>query len=305
MTSRESLVKMIKSASIFRWRRNSDREKNSIFCPTGLSNYRIYSLISGSTNFSHIPRIKGNSRTSRKSIDLFTGDDPARSINHKILIFTNKCNERQFYCSKPKKSSSSEEGSSSVRTVDCRRCHLLHLCHGCRRVEHWNKLGGLDANSLLTAETTRGNITRCFPLGFKHYTIDCCLHCRATSTPAERKKWKIRATANCPAIAKRNTNYLKYIDGDRPINVKTAANEFIAQRMEIPATKFHKIVATTHFKKCSWNLVRLLQAALALFGELLGMWTSFVARHLPNNTENSKSIKHHLPTQSRASLWIF
>ena len=95
--------------------------------------YQPHPQINRSRKFSHIPWIKGNSRTSRKSINLFTGDDPARSINHKILIFTNKCNERQFYCSKPKKSSS--EGSSSISTVDRRRCHLhlLHLCHGCRR----------------------------------------------------------------------------------------------------------------------------------------------------------------------------
>jgi len=94
--------------------------------------YSIYSLICRSRNFSHIPRIKGNSRISRKSIDLFTGEDPARSINNKILIFTGKWNESQFHYSKPKKSSSSEEGSSSVSTADRRRC-LLHLCHGCRR----------------------------------------------------------------------------------------------------------------------------------------------------------------------------
>ena len=48
------------------------------------------------------------------AIDLFTGEDSARSINHKTLIFTGKCNESPFYCSKPKKSSSSEEESSSV-----------------------------------------------------------------------------------------------------------------------------------------------------------------------------------------------
>jgi len=84
-------------------------------------------------NFSHIPRINGNSRISRRSIDLFTGEDPARSINHKTLSFTGKCNESQFYCSKPKKFSSSEEGSSSISTVDRRRCHLLHVCHGCCR----------------------------------------------------------------------------------------------------------------------------------------------------------------------------
>ena len=31
----------------------------------------------------------------------------------------------KFYCSKPKKSSSLEEGSSSISTVDRRRCHRI------------------------------------------------------------------------------------------------------------------------------------------------------------------------------------
>jgi len=68
--------------------------------------YRMYSLTSRSRNFSHISRIKDNSRISRRSTDLFTSEDPMRSINHKILIFTGKCNKSQFCCSKPKKSSS-------------------------------------------------------------------------------------------------------------------------------------------------------------------------------------------------------
>jgi len=37
------------------------------------------------------------------------------------MIFTGKCNESQFYWSKPKKSSSSEEGSSSVNTTSAVR----------------------------------------------------------------------------------------------------------------------------------------------------------------------------------------
>ena len=100
----------------------------------------MYSLISRSRNFSHTPRIKGNSRISRRSIDFFAGEDPARSINHKMLIFTGKCNESQFYCSKPKKSSSSEEGSSSISTIERRRCHLhlLHMRHG-RGREHLSR----------------------------------------------------------------------------------------------------------------------------------------------------------------------
>ena len=93
-------------------------------------------LSSPSRNFSHIPKIKGNSRIRRRSIDFFTGEGPAWSINHKVLNFTGKCNESQFYCTKPKKSST-EEGSSSISTVDRRRCHLhlLHLCHGCTSVQ--------------------------------------------------------------------------------------------------------------------------------------------------------------------------
>ena len=70
--------------------------------------------ISRNRNFSLRSRIKSNSRKSRRSIDLFTGEDPVRSINYKVLIFTDACNESQTYCLKPKKSSSSEESSRRV-----------------------------------------------------------------------------------------------------------------------------------------------------------------------------------------------
>ena len=52
-------------------------------------------------------------------------------------MFTDKCKESQFYCSKPTTSSSLEEGSLSVITVNRRKC-LLHLCHGCRH-EHLSR----------------------------------------------------------------------------------------------------------------------------------------------------------------------
>ena len=89
------------------------QETNKGYVPYILAYYPL-PQINRSRNFSHIRRIKGNLGISRRSIDLFTGDDTARSINHKTLIFTGKCNESPFYCSKSKKSSSSEEESSSI-----------------------------------------------------------------------------------------------------------------------------------------------------------------------------------------------
>ena len=53
-------------------------------------------------------------KISRRSIDLFTSEDPAQSMNHKYMIFTGKCNESLFYCLKPKKSSLSKKRSSSI-----------------------------------------------------------------------------------------------------------------------------------------------------------------------------------------------
>ena len=102
---------------------NKEKTFGNYFFDVCCINYRIlpyylHPQMSRSRTFSHIPRIKGNSPINCRPIDLSTGKDPVWSINHKILIFIGKCNESQIYCSKPKKSSSSEEGSSSISTVD-------------------------------------------------------------------------------------------------------------------------------------------------------------------------------------------